>query len=76
MQKLIYILCDFLNSSRESGYCHIRFYKNLPQDTTKICQNISQVGELISHKTKLELMPFIENSSVEIERLNKEKNRE
>ena len=51
----------------------MRFYKNLPRDSSKICQDIANVGDIISHKTKLELLPFIENAGEELEKIRIEK---
>ena len=53
--------------------CSVRFYKNLPRDSSKICQDIANVGDIISHKTKLELLPFIENAGEELEKIRIEK---
>lgn len=56
-----------------SGGCTARFYKNLPQDVTRICENLKLLGDTISNRTKLELLPFVTDAEAEQQRLNDEK---
>lgn len=51
----------------------LNFYKNLPQDVEKICSNISKVSDIVSRKTRLELLPFVKDVPEEMRRLEKEK---
>ncbi len=55
------------------GHCNARFYKNLPQDLTKLCGNLSSLDGTISLRTKLELLPFIGDIDAELARINDEK---
>ena len=70
----IFALCGIKNLRHSD--CTVRFYKNLPRDSSKICQDIEKVGDIISHKTKLELLPFIENAGEELEKIRIEKENE
>lgn len=51
----------------------LNFYKNLPQDVEKICSNLSKVSDIVSRKTRLELLPFVKDVPEEMRRLEKEK---
>ncbi len=62
-----------LLGSPVSGECTARFYKNLPQDLTRICQDLQLLGDTVSNRTKLELLPFIKDVSAEELRLINEK---
>jgi len=55
------------------GPCTARFYKNLPQDLGRLCQNLAALGDTVSRRTKLELLPFVSDPEAEIERLEREK---
>ncbi len=55
------------------GSCQARFYKNLPQDLTRICENLKLLGDTVSNRTRLELLPFITDAEAELQRLNDEK---
>ena len=52
--------------------CNIRFYKNLPQDTGRMCETVATLGDIVSHKTKLELLPFVEDAQIELDRMLEE----
>ncbi len=56
-----------------SGQCTARFYKNLPQDVSRICQDLQLLGDTVSTRTKLELLPFVKDVSAEEQRLTNEK---
>ncbi len=56
-----------------SGLCTARFYKNLPQDVSRICQHIDLLGDTVSRRTKLELLPFVRDVQAEEQRLKEEK---
>lgn len=53
--------------------CNIRFYKNLPQDTGRMCETVATLGDIVSHKTKLELLPFVEDAQTELDRMKAER---
>lgn len=54
----------------------INYSPNVPTDITTIVQAISQLGDKLSTETALSLLPFIENPSVEMERIRKEREEE
>ena len=56
-----------------SGSCTARFYKNLPQDVTRVCENLQLLGDTVSNRTKLELLPFVKDVEEEQKRLEQEK---
>ena len=56
-----------------SGQCEARFYKNLPQDVTRVCQNLNLLGDTVSDRTKLELLPFVKDADAELQRIRNEK---
>ena len=56
-----------------SGECTARFYKNLPQDVTRVCQNLNLLGDTVSDRTKLELLPFVKDADAELQRIRNEK---
>lgn len=51
----------------------INFTPNIPQDETTTIQNVIQLGDLVSHETKLKLLPFIENPIDELAKIKAEK---
>ena len=53
--------------------CTARFYKNLPQDVTRICENLQLLGDTLSERTKLELLPFVTDAEGELQRKLEEK---
>ncbi|MBQ4578503.1 MAG: phage portal protein [Clostridia bacterium] len=53
--------------------CTARFYKNLPQDVTRICENLQLLGDTLSDRTKLELLPFVKDAQQELQRKLEEK---
>ena len=53
--------------------CTARFYKNLPQDVTRICENLQLLGDTVSDRTKLELLPFVKDAEAELQRKHLEK---
>lgn len=69
---LLYGIFAYMGVTVPKDFCSVRFYKNLPRDTSKICTDISAVGDILSHRTKLELLPFIENAGAELEKIKKE----
>ena len=53
--------------------CTARFYKNLPQDVTRVCENLQLLGDTVSNRTKLELLPFVKDIDAEQQRIRDEK---
>ena len=62
-----------LLGSPVSGQCTARFYKNLPQDVSRICEDLKLLGDTVSNRTKLELLPFVKDVEAECSRLQEEK---
>lgn len=55
------------------GSCAARFYKNLPQDVSRICTDLKTLGDTLSHHTRLEMLPFVKDAEAEMERIRQEK---
>lgn len=73
MMALLQLICSLIGLECDiSGIVKLRFYKNLPQDTLRICETIDKLQNLVSHKTKLELLPFIEDADKELEKVKAE----
>jgi SPP1 family phage portal protein len=62
-----------LMGSPVGGECSARFYKNLPQDVTRVCENLQLLGDTGSNRTKLELLPFVKDAEAELRRIDNEK---
>jgi len=62
-----------LLGSPVNAQCTARFYKNLPQDVQRICENLELLGDTVSNRTKLELLPFVKDVEAEQHRLELEK---
>ena len=62
-----------LMGSPVGGECTARFYKNLPQDVTRVCENLQLLGDTVSNRTKLELLPFVKDAEAELRRIDNEK---
>lgn len=55
------------------GSCIAKFYKNLPQDVSRICTDLETLGDTLSHHTRLEMLPFVKDAEAELERIKQEK---
>lgn len=71
--KILFIFLKF-NFNKEYDYrdIKIKYTPNIPQDDLMISQIISQLGDKLSTETALSLLSFIENPSLEIQKLKKE----
>ena len=69
---LFYQALSLLGSEVSCG-CTARFHKNLPQDVQRICENLELLGDTVSKRTKLELLPFIKDAEAELNRMEEEK---
>lgn len=58
------------------GECTARFYKNLPQDVSRICADLNTLGDTVSRRTRLELLPFVRDAEIELERIRQEQKEE
>lgn len=54
------------------GLSTARFYKNLPQDRTRLCEDLKTLGDTVSRRTKLELLPFVSDPAEEEARIRAE----
>lgn len=50
----------------------IKFTPNIPSDITSIADSISKLQTIVSQKTLLSLLPFVENPELEMEQFKKE----
>lgn len=53
--------------------CAALFHKNLPQDLSRLCTDLQTLGDTVSRRTKLELLPFVKDSEDELRRIEEEK---
>ncbi|WP_027098281.1 phage portal protein [Clostridium paraputrificum] len=61
------------NKSIDLMELQIKFQANLPINTTELIQNVNNVTGIISHKTQLAMLPFIQDVDAELEQLEEEK---
>ena len=54
------------------GQVHVHYHKNLPRDLTRLCENLQTLSGLLSRRTRLELLPFVQDADEELRRLNEE----
>lgn len=73
LKKRLKILFRYLNIMEGKNYdfrdVKIKFTPNIPQDDLMIAQIISQLGDKLSTETALSLLSFIENPSLEVQKL-------
>jgi SPP1 family phage portal protein len=62
-----------LRGTAAAGDCAARFYKNLPQDLSRLIANMNALSDTVSARTRLEMLPFIANPDDELQRRNTEK---
>ena len=55
---------------------NVQFTANIPANLTESAQIVNQLDGLISHKTLLGLLPFVENPIEELDELKSERNEE
>lgn len=76
LKKRLKILFRYLNIMQGKDYdfrdIKIKFTPNIPQDDLMIAQIISQLGDKLSTETALSLLSFIENPSLEVQKLKNE----
>lgn len=69
-------LCDAIETKKNREYDHtdIRITTNvdIPVDSSARTNEVVQAGNIISHRTKLERLPYVENVSVELDRIKEE----
>lgn len=72
----IYFLCDCLmlvNKDFDPADIKIEANIDIPTDTAARVNEVVQLGDIISHQSKLERLPYIENPAIEMQRINDEK---
>jgi len=64
----------FIKKNVQYDYTDIKITANIdiPIDTSTRINEVVQLGDIISHQTKLERIPYVENVQVELERIRKE----
>lgn len=70
-------LSDYLQIKTGQGFdikdIKIQFTRNLPSDLTDLAQICTQLSPIVSQKTLLSLLPFINNTDTEMAEIKKEK---
>lgn len=69
------LICNFLNLKGQSyDYTDIqtRFTKNLAKDVESLSKMAQELTGIVSHKTRLSMLPFVENAEFELELLKQE----
>lgn len=61
------------NKSIDLMELQIKFQANLPINISEIIQSVNNVTGIISHKTQLAMLPFIQDVDTELEQLEEEK---
>lgn len=55
-----------------AGLAHVHYHKNLPRDLSRLCENLETLSGLLSRRTRLELLPFVQDADEELRRLKAE----
>lgn len=70
-------LSDYLQIKTGQGFdvrdIKIQFTRNLPSDLTSLAQVCTQLSPIVSQKTLLSLLPFVNNVDAELQQFKKEK---
>lgn len=70
-------LSDYLTIKTGQGFdvrdLKIQFTRNLPSDLTSLAQVCTQLSPIVSQKTLLSLLPFVNNTDAEMAQFKKEK---
>ena len=76
LQRRIELICSILSlTGGEEMWrdIQIRFTRNLPEDTNELVGEINGLRGLVSTKTLLSMVPFVQDVDTELEELQKEK---
>ena len=76
LQRRIELICAIANlKGSESVWRDIKitFTRNLPTNLTETAQVVNSLRGLVSDQTLLSLLPFVEDSQAELDRLNQQK---
>ena len=71
----VYFLCAYLatlNKVFDPSDIKIEANIDIPTDTAARINEVVQAGDIISHRTKLERLPFVENPALEMQRIKEE----
>ena len=74
---LMALLRQYEESFRLLGYgaigpVQVHYHKNLPRDLSRLCENLQTLSGLLSRRTRLELLPFIQDADKELRRLEED----
>ena len=74
LQRRFELICNFLNISGSYDYMDIVpvFKRNVPADITEITTEVTQLDGIVSRRTLLAQIPFVEDVDAEMEQLAKE----
>ena len=76
VQKRIELICNILNLKASDAIWRdidIQFTRNLPTNNTEVVQLVQGLQNIVSNETLLSLLPFIKDSKMEQEKLQKQK---
>ena len=77
LYERVRFICMYLliQKNMQYDFTDIKIAANIdiPMDVAGRINEVNQLGDIVSHQTKLERLPFIENPQIELERIKKEK---
>lgn len=76
LQKRIELICSILKLTGDDSWWRdikITFHRNLPIDLSTIANTISSLKDIVSDKTLLSQIPFVQDVDMELELLEKQK---
>lgn len=76
LQKRIILFCNFLNMqamAQDASSVIPTFARSLPKNLQELAQTLYNMKDLVSMKTLLKQIPFVEDPDMEIEELTKQK---
>lgn len=75
--KRLLLINDYLskyNKSIDLYNLEVKFKANLPINNNELIQNVNNLSSVISHKTQLSMLPFIQDVDNELDQIAEEKN--
>ena len=76
IQKRIELICNILNLKATDAIWRdidIQFTRNLPTNNTELISLVQNLQGIVSSETLLSLLPFVKDTTAELEKLNQEK---
>ena len=76
IQKRIELICNILNLKATDAIWRdidIQFTRNLPTNNTELISLVQNLQGIVSNETLLSLLPFVKDTTAELEKLNQEK---